>query len=111
MAEEALTAREEARRPRWPRRLTKEQELRILRSLPKLQKAILISKVSAVMFFAIGLEGLVTTNWPMAIIFMAIGVVLAVWPIRMNFPNVCPRCGTVLPKDAAICSNCGVAVL
>ncbi len=111
MADDPSAPTEEARRRRWPRRLTKEQELRILKSLPKLQKAILISKVSAVMFFAIGLEGLVTLNWPMAVIFMAIGIVLAIWPIRMNFPNVCPRCGTALPKEAAICSNCGVAIL
>lgn len=84
--------------------------MRILKSLPKLQKVILISKVSAVMFFAIGLEGLVTLNWPMAVIFMAIGIVLAVWPIQMNL-NICPRCGTRLAAAAAVCSECGVAVL
>jgi hypothetical protein len=97
-------------RGRWPRRLTKEQEQQILKALPKLQRLILISKVSAVVFFAIGLEGLVTFNWPLAGIFLSIGVALAIWPVRMNV-NLCPRCGTHLPRSAAICNRCGVAVL
>ncbi len=97
-------------RPHWPRRLTKDQELQILRSLPRLQRLILISKVSAVVFFAIGLEGIVTPDHWMALGFIPIGVALAIWPIKMNF-NICPRCGTRLPQNAAICTECGVAVL
>ncbi len=97
-------------KPRWPRRLTKDQELAIIRSLPKLQRAILISKVSAVVLFAIGLEGIVTSERWLALVFIPIGVALAIWPIRMKF-NICPRCGVRMPLSQTICRECGVAVM
>lgn len=97
-------------KPHWPRRLSKDQELAIIRSLPRLQRLILISKVSAVVFFAIGLEGIVTPQRWLAVVFIPLGVALAIWPIRMKF-NVCPRCGVRMPMGQAICRECGVAVM
>lgn len=105
------TSEEPAERPRWPRRLTRKAEMRLIRSLPRAQKLILISKVSAVLLFAIGLEGLFLGNWWVAGGFLALGVLLTVWPIKMDMPNVCPKCGHVNPIDQTICRNCGVALM
>ncbi len=98
-------------RPRWPRRMTRKAEMRLIKSLPKIQKAILITKVSAVVLFAIGLEGLFIANWWMAGIFLTLGVVFTIWPIKMNVPNVCPKCGQVAKKDQTVCGNCGIALM
>lgn len=98
-------------RPRWPRRMSRKAEMRLVKSLPRLQKAILISKVSAVVLFAIGLEGLFTANWWMAGVFLTLGVVFTIWPIKMDMPNVCPKCGHVAGKDQTVCGNCGVALM
>jgi hypothetical protein len=102
---------EKPARPRWPRRLTREAEIRIIKQLPKVQKVILISKVSAVVLFAIGLEGIYTANWLMAGVFLTLGVLFTVWPVRMNMPNVCPRCGNVADKDQTVCDKCGIALM
>jgi rRNA maturation endonuclease Nob1 len=91
--------------------MTREAEIRLIKQLPKVQKAILISKVSAVVLFAIGLEGLYTANWWMAGVFLTLGVLFTVWPIRMNMPNVCPRCGHVVEREQTVCDKCGVALM
>lgn len=106
-------AEEESRRerPRWPRRMKRKDEIRLIKSLPRMQKAIVISKVSAVVLFALGLEGIVTATWWMAAVFLPLGVLFTVWPVRMDVPNVCPRCSHVSPKDATLCEECGVALM
>lgn len=108
-AEETSERRRE--RPRWPRRLRREDEIRLIKSLPLTQKAIMISKVSAVVLFAIGLEGMVTATWWLAALFLPLGVLFTVWPVKMRVPNVCPRCGHVSPRDATVCEECGVALM
>ncbi|MEE9592944.1 MAG: zinc ribbon domain-containing protein [Thermoplasmata archaeon] len=98
-------------RPKWPRRMSRKAEVRLIKSLPKMQKAIVISKVSAVILFAIGLEGVVTSTWWLAAVFLPLGVLFTVWPVRMNMPNVCPRCGHISPRDAGVCEKCGTALM
>lgn len=98
-------------RPRWPRRMSRKAEMKLIKSLPRLQKAILITKVSAVILFAIGLEGLFIANWWMAGVFLTLGVFFTIWPIKMDVPNVCPKCGHVAEKNQTVCDNCGVALM
>ncbi len=91
--------------------MTRKAEMALVKQLPKAQKLILITKVSAVVLFAIGLEGLFLGVWWMAGLFLALGVLFTVWPIRMNMPNVCPRCGAINPLDQTVCDRCGVALM
>lgn len=101
---------DESRR-RWPHRLSRKAEIQLIKQLPKAQKFILITKVSAVVLFAIGLEGLYLGNWWMAGAFLLLGVLFTIWPMRMNLPNVCPRCGNVVKLSQAVCDRCGVALM
>ncbi|MFQ6013384.1 MAG: hypothetical protein ACE5LS_07045 [Thermoplasmata archaeon] len=98
-------------RPKWPHRLSRKAEIRLIQQLPRIQKAIVISKVSAVVLFAIGLEGIVTATWWLAAVFLPMGILFTVWPVRMNMPNVCPRCGNVNARDAGVCEKCGTALM
>ncbi len=98
-------------RPRWPRRMSRKAEMKLIKQLPRLQKAILITKVSAVVLFAIGLEGLFIGNWWMAGVFLVLGVLFTIWPIRIGVPNVCPKCGHHAEKGQTVCANCGVALM
>ncbi len=98
-------------RPRWPRRMSRKAEIRLIKQLPKVQKLILISKVSAVVLFAIGLEGLFIGNWWMAGGFLFLGLLFTIWPIKMKMPNVCPKCGNVVEADQTVCDKCGVALM
>ncbi len=108
---EAQVREEGERKPRWPRRMSRKAEMQLIKQLPKAQKLILISKVSAVVLFAIGLEGLFLGNWWMAGIFLLLGILFTIWPIRMSMPNVCPRCGQLVRMDQTVCKNCGVALM
>ncbi len=98
-------------RPRWPRKMTRKAEMRLIKQLPGLQKIILITKVSAVILFAIGLEGLFIGNWWMAGIFLTLGLIFTIWPIKMDVPNLCPKCGQAAKKNQTVCHNCGVALM
>ncbi len=102
---------DEGGRPRWPRRMSRKAEMELIKQLPRAQKLILISKVSAVVLFAIGLEGLFLGNWWMAGGFILLGILFTIWPIKMNMPNICPRCRQVVRQDQALCDNCGVALM
>ncbi|MFQ6013591.1 MAG: hypothetical protein ACE5LS_08115 [Thermoplasmata archaeon] len=91
--------------------MPRKAEQRLIKQLPKMQKAIVISKVSAVLLFAIGLEGLVTATWWLAAVFLPLGILFTVWPVRMDMPNVCPRCGHISARDAGVCEKCGTALM
>ncbi|MEE8232084.1 MAG: hypothetical protein V3R46_02040 [Thermoplasmata archaeon] len=98
-------------RPKWPHRMSRKAEVRLIKELPRMQKAIVISKVSSVILFAIGLEGLVTATWWLAAVFLPLGTLFTVWPVKMNVPNVCPRCAHVSARDAGVCEKCGTALM
>ena len=111
MATGDATPETRSERPKWPHRMSRKAEVRLIKELPKMQKAIVISKVSSVILFAIGLEGIVTATWWLAGIFLPLGVLFTVWPVKMNVPNVCPRCGHVSARDAGVCEKCGTALM
>ncbi len=111
VAAEEVGPETRSERPKWPHRMSRKAEVRLIKQLPKMQKAIVISKVSAVLLFAIGLEGIVTYTWWLAAIFIPLGVAFTVWPVKMNIPNICPRCGHISAKDAGLCEKCGTALM
>jgi hypothetical protein len=111
MVAEDVAAETGTKRPKWPHRMSRKAEVKLIQQLPKMQKAIVISKVSAVILFAIGLEGLVTATWWLAAVFLPLGFLFTVWPVKMNVPNVCPRCAHVSPREAGVCEKCGTALM
>ena len=88
-------------------RMTSRQEMDAIKSMPKLSRLILIMKVAGVVFLAIGLEGLVTANWWLAVPFLVLGIAVSFLPIQIRL-NVCARCGLKLDLGQAICPRCGV---
>lgn len=87
--------------------MTYRQEMNAIKVMPRLSRFILVVKVVGVVLLAIGLEGLVTANWPLAITFFALGLFVSLMPIQVKI-NVCARCGLRLDMGQAICPRCGV---
>ena len=87
------------------------QEMRAIRQMPKLSRLVLILKLAGVVFFAIGLEGLVSWNTPgrplLAVTFLSMGLAVSFLPIKARI-YVCARCGRKLDLGQAICPSCGV---
>lgn len=104
-----MTDAEPARAHKVPKlaRMTSRQEMDAIKTMPRLSRLILILKVAGVIFLAIGLEGIVTANWWLAVPFFALGIVVSFLPIQVKL-NVCVRCGMKLDLGQAVCPRCGV---
>jgi len=88
------------------RRLTYRQELATIRNLPRLQRLIVIMKVAGVFLVAIGIEGIVTHTYLLALVFIPLGVFVSMVPLRVRL-GVCIACGSALDRGTAICPKCG----
>jgi hypothetical protein len=93
--------------PKAGERMTYRQELDTIKRMPKLSRLIVILKVAGVVFFAIGLEGLVTGNWFLGVPFLVVGLAVSFLPIQVRL-RICARCGRKLDLGQAICPSCGV---
>ncbi len=87
-------------------RLTARQEIQTIRNLPRVQRGIVVMKIAGVFLMAIGLEGLVTFQYLYSVVFIPLGVLTAMLPIRIR-TGMCIACRAPLQKDAAICTICG----
>src|SRR5437773_10824983 len=87
-------------------RLTAKQEIQTIRNLPRVQRGIVIMKIAGVFLLAIGFEGLVTGQYWYSVVFVPLGVLVAMLPIRIR-TGMCIACQPPLQKDAAICTTCG----
>ena len=87
-------------------RLTAKQEIQTIRNLPRVQRGIVIMKIAGVFLVAIGFEGLVTGQYLYTVLFVPLGIAVAMLPIRIR-TGVCIACQAPLHKDAAICTTCG----
>jgi len=87
-------------------RLTYRQELATIRNLPRLQRFIVIMKVAGVLLVAIGIEGIVTHTYLLALVFIPLGVFVSMVPLRVRL-DVCLACSAKLERGAPICPNCG----
>lgn len=86
--------------------MTFRQEIQTIQNLPRLQRTIVILKVAGVFLVAIGLEGIVTGNFLLALLFIPLGVFVAMFPIRIQTGR-CIACARPIGKDTAICPDCG----
>ncbi len=93
-----------------PPRMSPREEMALAKSMPRGRRLVMIAKVAGVFLFAIGLEGVVTANWILAVTFLVLGTVVVLAPIRMQV-TVCPKCQSRLPEGAAVCPQCGVPVM
>jgi hypothetical protein len=87
-------------------RLTYKQEIQTIQNLPRTQRFIVVMKIAGVFLVAIGIEGIVTGTWWMAFLFIPLGVVVSMMPIKIRTDR-CIACRTVLAPGAAICPVCG----
>ncbi len=86
--------------------MTYRQEIQTIQNLPKIQRFIVIMKIAGVFLVAIGIEGIVTGNWWMALFFIPVGVVVSMMPIKIRTDR-CIACRTTLAPGASICRACG----
>ena len=93
-------------RARKAPRLTYKQEIQTIRNLPRVQRGIVIMKIAGVFLVAIGLEGIVTGNYLFTLVFVPLGVFVAMFPIRIR-TGACIACRGPLSRDQAICPKCG----
>jgi hypothetical protein len=91
-------------------RLTYKQEIQTIRNLPRVQRGIVIMKIAGVFLLAIGFEGLVTAQYWYSVLFIPLGVFVAMFPIRIQ-TGVCIACQGPLQKDQGICPACGAPQL
>ena len=87
-------------------RLTYRQEISIIKNLPKIQRFIVAMKFAGVVLVSIGLEGIVTGNYWLTLVFIPFGVFVAMMPIKIRTDR-CIACETHLTPGAAICPRCG----
>lgn len=93
-------------RARKRKRMSFKQEIQTIQNLPKLQRLVVILKVAGVFLVAIGLEGIVTGNLLLALVFVLLGVIVSIYPIRIHAGR-CLACARPLSRDQAICPECG----
>lgn len=92
------------------KRISYKQEIMMLRKLPKAQRLIVALKFVGVVLVAIGIEGIITHNWALAVAGFASGLVTSVVPIKVSIA-ACLACSGPLEKGQAICPRCGVPQL
>lgn len=95
-----------ARKAPKPGRMTFKQEIQVIQNLPRTQRLIVIMKIVGVFLVAIGLEGVVTGAFLLAVVFIPLGVFVSMFPIRIRTGR-CLACLGVLEQDQAICPACG----
>jgi len=87
-------------------RLTYKQEIQTIQNMPRIQRFIVVMKIAGVFLVAIGIEGIVTGTWWMAVLFIPLGVVVSMMPIKIRTDR-CIACRTPLAPGASICPACG----
>jgi lysylphosphatidylglycerol synthetase-like protein (DUF2156 family) len=87
-------------------RMTYKQEIQTIQNLPRIQRFIVVMKIAGVFLVAIGIEGIVTATWWMALLFIPVGVVVSMMPIKIRTDR-CIACRTLLGPGTAICPACG----
>src|SRR5438046_10674804 len=65
-------------------RLTAKQEIQTIRNLPRVQRGIVIMKIAGVFLLAIGFEGLVTAQYLYSVLFVPLGGIVAMLPLRIR---------------------------
>ena len=87
-------------------RMTYKQEIQTIQNLPRVQRFIVVMKIAGVFLVAIGIEGIVTATWWMALLFIPAGVFVSMMPIKIRTDR-CIACRTVLAPGTSICPTCG----
>ncbi len=87
-------------------RMTYKQEIATIQNLPKIQRFIVIMKIAGVFLVAIGIEGIVTGTWWMALLFIPLGVVVSMMPIKIRTDR-CIACRELINPGTSICPACG----
>jgi len=87
-------------------RMTYRQEIQTIRNLPRTQRLIVIMKIAGVFLVAIGLEGIVTGHYVYTVIFIPLGILVSMLPIKVR-TGACIACRSPLEHDRAICPRCG----
>ena len=87
-------------------RMTYRQEIQTIQNMPRIQRFIVVMKIAGVFLVAIGIEGIVTGTWWMAVLFIPLGVVVSMMPIKIRTDR-CIACQTLLQPGASICPACG----
>ncbi len=100
------TGQPEAIKARKVPRMTYKQEIQTIQNLPKIQRFIVVMKIAGVFLVAIGIQGIVTATWWMAVLFIPLGVIVSMMPIKIRTDR-CIACQTLLQPGAAICPECG----
>lgn len=94
------------RKARKAPRMTYRQEIATIKNLPKVQRLIVIMKIAGVFLVAIGLEGIVTANYLLAVVFIPLGIFVSMFPVKVRTDR-CIACLTILAPGQAICRSCG----
>jgi lysylphosphatidylglycerol synthetase-like protein (DUF2156 family) len=105
MASEASNGTPAVKARKAPR-MSYKQEIQTIQNLPRIQRFIVVMKIAGVFLVAIGIEGLVTGTWWMAFLFIPLGVVVSMMPIKIRTDR-CIACREVLGPGTAICPSCG----
>ncbi len=87
-------------------RMSYKQEIQTIQNLPRIQRFIVVMKIAGVFLVAIGIEGIVTGTWWMTLLFIPLGVVVSMMPIKIRTDR-CIACRTLLSPGTAICPSCG----
>ncbi len=87
-------------------RMNYKQEIATIQNLPRIQRFIVVMKIAGVFLVAIGIEGIVTATWWMALVFIPAGVVVSMMPIKIRTDR-CIACQALLQPGASICPSCG----
>ena len=106
MASDSPTSSGPVVKARKAPRLTYKQEIQTIQNLPRIQRFIVVMKIAGVFLVAIGIEGIVTGTWWMAFLFIPLGVVVSMMPIKIRTDR-CIACREVLAPGTAICPSCG----
>jgi hypothetical protein len=87
-------------------RLTFKQEIQTIQNLPRLQRLVVGLKVGGVLLVAIGLEGIVSGNYLLPVVFIPLGIFVSMLPIKVRVDR-CLACAAPLGPHQAICTICG----